>query len=82
MRKLRTFTREEKKREKEKKERDVSEKSVIFKEREGESVAREDCHLGVEWVLSVASNCIGDALLRHQPGLVHVVAVDLLRVAL
>ena len=64
------------------KETGVSKKRDIFKEREGESVAREDCHLGVEWVLSVASNCIGDALLRHQPGLVHVVAVDLLRVSL
>jgi len=36
--------------------------------------------LSVERVLSVAPHRIGDALLRHQPGLVHVVAVDLLNV--
>ena len=63
------------------KETDVSKKRDIFKGREGESVAREDCHLSVERVLSVTPHRIGDTLLRHQPGLVHVVAVDLLQVS-
>ena len=64
------------------KERNVSETSYFFEEGEGESFVRKCCHLGVERVLSVAPHRIGDTLLRHQPGLVHVVAVDLLQASL